>query len=125
MINDKLIDVFLQQAEKENLIKVIKQILNHFKLENEYQYEERVNTFVNIVGGDKPLSIEDIDMNLLKENIGNHVYKAEEIDKDSIKILDIDLIDRLIQVSFTRNNDGYARRELIKCDDYLKIVKEN
>lgn len=125
MINNKLIDVFLQQAEKENLIKVIKQILNHFKLENEYQYEERVNTFVNIVGGDKPLSIEDIDMNLLKENIGNHVYKAEEIDKDSIKILDIDLIDRLIQVSFTRNNDGYARRELIKCDDYLKIVKEN
>ena len=125
MINDKLIDVFLQQAEKENLIKVIKQILNHFKLENEYQFEERVNTFVNIVGGDKPLSIEDIDMNLLKENIGNNVYKAEEIDKDSIKILDIDPIDRLIQVSFTRNNDGYARRELIKCDDYLKIVKEN
>lgn len=125
MINNKLIDVFLQHAEKENLIKVIKQILNHFKLENEYQYEERVNTFVNIVGGDKPLSIEDIDMNLLKENIGNNVYKAEEIDKDSIKILDIDPIDRLIQVSFTRNNDSYARRELIKCDDYLKIVKEN
>ena len=123
MINDKLIDVFLQHAEKENLIIVIKQILNHFKLENEYQFEERVNTFVNIVGGDKPLSIEDIDMNLLKENIGNNVYKAEEIDKDSIKILDIDSIDRLIQVSFTRNNDGYARKELIKCDDYLKIVK--
>lgn len=125
MINNKLIDVFLTHAGKDDLIKGINVLLNHFKLENDYQYEERVNTFVNIVGGDKPLSIEDIDMNLLKENIGNNVYKAEEIDKDSIKILDIDPIDKLIQISFTRNNDGYARKELIRCDDYLKIVKEN
>ena len=39
MINNKLIDVFLQCAEQKDLIKGIKQILNHFKLENEYQYD--------------------------------------------------------------------------------------
>lgn len=123
MVNKKLIDVFLTNAGKDYLIRGINAILTHFKLESEYQYEERINTFVNIVGGDKPLSIEDIDIDLLKENIGNHVYKAEEINKDSIKVLDIDPIDRLIKVSFTRNNDDYARSELIKCDDFLKTVK--
>lgn len=125
MVNKKLIDVFLANATKEELIKGINVLLTHFKIESDYQYEERVNTFVNIVGGDKPLSIEDIDMNLLKENIGNHIYKAEEINKDSIKILDIDPIDRLVKVGFTRINDTYSRSELIKCDDYLKNVKEN
>lgn len=123
MVNKKLIDVFLANAGKDYLIRGINAILNHFKIESEYQYEERINTFVNIVGGDKPLSIEDIDIDLLKENIGNHIYKAEEINKDSIKILDIDPIDRLIKVGFTRNNDDYARSELIRCDDFLKTVK--
>lgn len=125
MVNKKLIDVFLANATKEELIKGINVLLTHFKIESDYQYEERINTFVNIVGGDKSLSIEDIDMNLLKENIGNHIYKAEEINKDSIKILDIDPIDRLVKVGFTRINDTYSRSELIKCDDYLKNVKEN
>lgn len=125
MVNKKLIDVFLANAGKDDLIRGINAILNHFKIESEYQYEERVNTFVNIIGGDKLLSIEDIDMDLLKENIGNHVYKAEEINKDSIKILDIDPIDNLIKVSFTRNNDNYVYSELIRCNDFLKTVKEN
>ena len=123
MVNKKLIDVFLTNATKDDLIKGINAILTHFKLESEYQYEERINTFVNIVGGDKPLSIDDIDINLLKENIGNHIYKSEEINKDSIKILDIDPIDKLINISFIRNNDDYARNELIRCDDCLKTVK--
>ena len=39
MINDKLIDVFLQHAEQNDLIRVIKQIFNHFKFENEYRYD--------------------------------------------------------------------------------------
>lgn len=123
MVNKKLIDVFLANATKDDLIRGINAVLNHFKIESEYQYEERVNTFVNIVGGDKISSIEDIDIDLLKENIGNHIYKAEEINKDSIKILDIDPIDRLIKVGFIRNNDDYARSELIRCNDCLKTVK--
>lgn len=123
MVNKKLIDVFLANAGKDDLIRGINAILNHFKIESEYQYEERVNTFVNIVGGDKLSSIEDIDMALLKENIGKHIYKAEEINKDSIKILDIDPIDNLIKVGFTRNNEKYVSNELIRCDDYLKTVK--
>ena len=62
MINDKLIDVFLQNAGQKELIRAIKQILNHFKLENEYQFEEIVNNIVNIIAGDKLVTIEDIDI---------------------------------------------------------------
>ena len=123
MVNEKLINVFLTNASKDDLITGIKAIFKHFKIDSEYQYEERVNNFVNIVGGDKLLNIEDINIDLLKESIINSVYKAEEINKDSIKILDIDPIDNLIKVGFTRNNDDYARSELIRCDDFLKTVK--
>ena len=62
MINDKLIDVFLQNAEQEDLIRGIKQILNHLKIENSYNYEEVLNNIVNIIGGDKLTTIEDIDI---------------------------------------------------------------
>ena len=37
MINDKLIDVFLQNAEQEDLIRGIKEIINHFKIDSEYR----------------------------------------------------------------------------------------
>ena len=93
MINDKLIDVFLQNAKQENLIKGIKEILKHFKIENEYRYEQLVNNLVNIIGGDKLVTIDNIDIELIKTNISNFTYKSEEIDKDSIEISDIDHID--------------------------------
>ena len=84
MINDKLIDVFLQNAEQEDLIRGIKEILNHFKIDSEYRYEELVNNIVNIIGGDKLPTIEDIDINLVKDNVDNFTYKSEEIDRESI-----------------------------------------
>ena len=47
MINDKLIEVFLQNAEKEDLVRGIKQILNHLRIDSEYRYEEMVNNIIN------------------------------------------------------------------------------
>ena len=125
MINNKLIDVFLQCAEQKDLIKGIKQILNHFKLENEYQYEELVDNLVNIIGGDKPITIDDIDIELIKSNISKFTYKSEEVNKDSIKISDIDVINSTIKIIYrhtTSDDDNYDR---IKYIDYLKKVKEN
>ena len=98
MINDKLIDVFLQNAEQEDLIRGIKEILNHFKIDSEYRYEELVNNIVNIIGGDKLPTIEDIDINLVKDNIDNFTYKSEEVDRESIEISNIDNIDNTIKI---------------------------
>ena len=125
MINDKLIDVFLQHSDKENLIKVIKQILNHFKLENEYQYEELVNNVINIIGGDKLISVDDIDIEFIKANISNIIYKSEEVNKDSIKISDIDIIDNTVKIAYRRTTRDYDTCDRIKYTDYLKKVKEN
>ena len=49
MINDKLIDVFLQHAEQNDLIRGIKEIFNHLKIDSEYRYEEMVNNIINII----------------------------------------------------------------------------
>ena len=125
MINDKLIDVFLQNAEQEDLIRGIKEILNHFKIDSEYRYEELVNNIVNIIGGDKLLTIEDIDINLVKDNVDNFTYKSEEVDRESIEISNIDNIDNTIKIVYKREGNDYKNNDRIKYTDYLKKVKEN
>ena len=125
MINNKLIDVFLQCAEQKDLIKGIKQILNHFKLENEYQYEELINNLINIIGGDKPITIDDIDIELIKSNISKFTYRSEEVNKDSIKISDIDVINSTVKITYRRTTNDYDNYDRIKYIDYLKKVKEN
>ena len=125
MINDKLIDVFLQNAEQEDLIRGMKEIFNHFKLESEYRYEQLINNIVNIVGGDKLITIDDIDIELIKADISNFTYKPEEVDKDSIEISDIDNIDNTIKITYKREGNDYKNNDRIKYTDYLKKVKEN
>ena len=123
MINDKLIDVFLQNAEQEDLIRGIKEILNHFKIDSEYRYEELVNNIVNIIGGDKLLTIEDIDINLVKDNVDNFTYKSEEVDRESIEISNIDNIDNTIKIVYKRKDNDYKNNDRIQYTDYLKKVK--
>lgn len=125
MINDKLIDVFLQNAEQEDLIRGIKEILNHFKIDSEYRYEELVNNIVNIIGGDKLPTIEDIDINLIKDNVDNFIYKSEEVDRESIEISNIDNIDNTIKIVYKREGNDYKNNDRIQYTDYLKKVKEN
>ena len=125
MINDKLIDVFLQNAEQEDLIRGIKEILNHFKIDSEYRYEELVNNIVNIIGGDKLTTIEDIDINLIKDNMDDVIYKPEEVDKDSIEISNIDNIGKTVKITYKRNDNDYQTCNTIDYIDYLKKVKEN
>ena len=125
MINDKLIDVFLKNTEKEDLIRGIKEILNHFKIDSEYRYEELVNNIVNIIGGDKLPTIEDIDINLVKDNVDNFTYKSEEVDRESIEISNIDNIDNTIKIVYKRKDNDYKNNDRIQYTDYLKKVKEN
>lgn len=125
MINDKLIDVFLQNAEQENLIRGIKEILNHFKIDSEYRYEELVNNIVNIIGGDKLPTIEDIDINLIKDNVDNFTYKSEEVDRESIEISNIDHVDNTIKIVYKREGNDYKNNDRIQYTNYLKKVKEN
>ena len=120
MINDKLIDVFLQNAEQEDLIRGIKEILNHFKIDSEYRYEELVNNIVNIIGGDKLPTIEDIDINLIKDNVDKFTYKSEEVDRESIEISNIDNIDNTIKILYKRKGNDYKNNDRIQYTGYLK-----
>lgn len=123
MINDKLIDTFLKNAGKNDLIRGIKQIFNY--LENDYRYEELVNNIINIIGGDTLTTIDDIDLELIKANIDKLLYKAEEIDKDSIEISNIDNIGKTVKITYKRNDNDYQTCNSIDYIDYLKKVKEN
>ena len=125
MINNKLIDVFLQNAEKENLIRGIKEFFNHLRIDSEYRYEEMVNNIINIIGGDKLITIEDIDINLIKTNIETVTYRSEEVDKDSIEISDIDNVDRTVKFVYKRKGNDYKNNDRLDYTNYLKKVKEN
>ena len=123
MINEKLIDTFLKNAGKNDLIRGIKQIFKY--LENDYRYEELVNNIINIIGGDTLTTIDDIDLELIKANIDKLLYRPEEINKDSIEICSIDNIGKTVKVTYMRNNTDYQNYYIINYTDYLKKVKEN
>ena len=123
MINDKLIDTFLKNASKNDLIRGIKQFFKY--LENDYRYEELVNNIINIIGGDTLTTIDDIDLELIKANIDKLLYKSEEIDKDSIEISNIDNIGKTVKITYKRNDNDYQTCNTIDYIDYLKNVKEN
>lgn len=123
MINDKLIDTFLKNASKNDLIRGIKQFFKY--LENDYRYEELVNNIINIIGGDTLTTIDDIDLELIKANIDKLLYKSEEIDKDSIEISNIDNIGKTVKITYKRNDNDYQTCNTIDYIDYLKKVKEN
>ena len=53
------------------------------------------------------------------------LYKAEEIDKDSIKISNIDNIGKTVKITYKRNDNDYQTCNTIDYIDYLKKVKEN
>ena len=125
MINDKLIDAFLKNAKQDNLVKGIKEILNHFKLESEYRYEQIVNNIINIIGDDKLTTIDDIDIELIKDDINNFTYSSEQVDKDSIEISNIDRIDNTIKILYKRQGNDYKNNDRIDYTNYLKKVKEN
>ena len=125
MINDKLIDVFLQHAEQNNLIRGIKEIFNHLRIDSEYRYEEMVNNIINIIGGDKLITIKDIDINLIKDNIETVTYRSEEVDKDSIEISDIDNVDKTVKFVYKRKGNDYKNNDRLDYTNYLKKVKEN
>ena len=125
MINDKLIDAFLKNAKQDDLIKGIKQILNHFKLESEYRYEQLANNIINIIGGDKLITINDIDIELIKANISTITYESEKIDKDSIEITTVDNIANTVKILFKREGNDYKTNAVTEYTDYLKKVKEN
>ena len=123
MINDKLIDGFLKNAKQDDLIRGIKQIFNHFRIDSEYRYEEMVNNIINIIGGDKLTTIEDIDINLIKDNIETVTYRSEEVDKDSIEISDIDNVDRTVKFIYKRKGNDYKNNDRVNYINYLKKVK--
>ena len=123
MINDKLIDVFLKHATPNDLIRGIKEIFNHLRIDSEYRYEEMVNNIINIIDGDKLITIEDIDINLIKDNIDTVTYRSEEVDKDSIEISDIDNIDKTVKFVYKRKGNDYKNNDRLDYTNYLKKVK--
>ena len=125
MINDKLIDAFLKNTKQDDLIKGIKEILNHFKLENEYRYEQIVNNLINIIGGDKLTTIADIDIELIKADISIITYDGEKIDKDSIEMVTVDNIANTVKILFKREGNDYKTSTMVEYTNYLKKVKEN
>lgn len=120
MINDKLIDAFLKNAKQDDLIKGIKQILNHFKLESEYRYEQLANNIINIIGGDKLITINDIDIELIKADIASITYDGEKIDKDSIEMVTVDNISNTVKILFKREGNDYKTNTTVEYTNYLK-----
>ena len=62
MINEKLIDSFLKNVEKECLIRGMKEIFNHLKIQSSYEYDNLIYDNIDIIGFYKLITIDEIDI---------------------------------------------------------------
>lgn len=123
MINEKLIDSFLEHSPKDNLIKGMKQIFNHLKIQSSYEYDNIINNIIDIIGDCELITIDDIDIEALKSDIEQYIYRPEEVDKDSIEIANIDNINHTLVIKYNRKDIQYANTDVVVYDKYLKNIK--
>ena len=123
MINEKLIDSFLKNVEIECLIIGMKEIFNHLKILSSYEYDNIIYNIIDIIGGCKLITIGDIDIEALKSDIEQYIYRPEEVDKDSIEIANIDNINHTLVIKYNRKDVKYANTDSVVYDKYLKNIK--
>lgn len=123
MINEKLIDSFLKNVEKECLIRGMKEIFNHLKIQSSYEYDNLIYNIIDIIGGCKLITIDDIDIEAVKSDIESFIYKPEEVDKDSIKIANVNNINHTLVINYNRKDVQYANTDVVVCDKYMKNIK--
>lgn len=123
MINEKLIDSFLKNVEKECLIRGMKEIFNHLKIQSSYEYDNLIYNIIDIIGGCKLITIDDIDIEAVKSDIEQYIYRPEEVDKDSIEITNIDNINHTLVIKYNRKDVQYANTDVVIYNKYLKNIK--
>lgn len=123
MINEKLIDSFLKNVEKEYLIRGMKEIFNHLKIQSSYEYDNLIYNIIDIIGGCKLITIDDIDIEAVKSDIEQYIYRPEEVDKDSIEITNIDNINHTLVIKYNRKDVQYANTDVVIYNKYLKNIK--
>ena len=129
MINEKLIDSFLKNVEKECLIRGMKEIFNHLKIQSSYEYDNLIYNIIDIIGGCKLIFTQLLAINkivgveALKSDIEQYIYRPEEVDKDSIEITNIDNINHTLVIKYNRKDVQYANTDVVVYNKYLKNIK--
>ena len=90
-LNNKFIDHIIESCDKSNLQKFVKEIINHIRCQNRYDYTEKTLNLLELITDSYIIyTIDDIDINKVKEYLEKWYNDKQEV--RDIRIVAIDNI---------------------------------
>lgn len=124
MINEELVKCFINQLSAEQLKKILIEFVNHYRLNDEYNFETVIDGIINIATKDQSQKIIDRAdyLLVLKENTDLFVSKDTKIIPDSIKIIGYDNIFNSVRIEYIVEDNTYTYPVNIDID--IDRIKE-
>lgn len=101
-LSKSVINVIVGSASKESVSNLINAILEH--VSDKYDYNGKaINNILSILAGDKPVSINNIDMDAVKTH-SDWVYKNEKMDIFDSNPIKVDNITGTVTIEYEYNS---------------------
>jgi hypothetical protein len=100
MINDKIINVIINDSNSYNKDIVIKELLKH--IDNGYDYNDIKKNHIleMLVDTDTIITIDKVNIDYVIEHFVDFMYKGDRYNYRNLKVENVDNIDCLINVSY-------------------------
>lgn len=131
MISKKVVMAVCKTASETNKNEVINEIIKHVSLNYDYSDLKQQHILEMLVDNNSIVTLEDIDVNLIKENPDNIIYNSEKYEFSNIVVDSVDNIDCIVKIRYKYVNkedttktvyDGYTNISFI---DNPKIIKNS
>lgn len=120
MINKKLIKCFLESCSKEQLVKVLEEVINHYILNEEYRVDSVIDNIINIATENKKVDNYNYDK-ILTEN--KTLFANEDDDIRDVHIVGVDRIDNTFKIQWYRGENKYPYYSYVDIDKLRSLVK--
>lgn len=122
MINKKLIKCFIESCSKEQLVKVLEEVVNHYILSEEYRVDSVIDNIINIATENEVdnYNYDNYD-NILVEH--KTLFANENDDVKDVHIVGVDRIDNTFKVQWYCNKNTYPYFSYIDRDKLRSLVK--
>lgn len=119
MINKKLIKCFLESCSKEQLVKVLEEVVNHYILSEEYRVDSVIDNIINITT-ENEVDNYNYDKVLVEHKT---LFANEDDDVKDVHVIGTDRIDNTFKIQWYIGDNPYPYFSYIDRDKLRSLVK--
>lgn len=120
MTNKKLIKCFLESCSKEQLVKVLEEVINHYILNEEYRVDSVIDNIINIATENEKVDNYNYDKVLVEHK---DIFTDADDDVKDVHIVGTDRIDNTFKIQWYKGNYTYPYVSFVDIDKLRSLVK--